>query len=196
MIFQDSMPFFPGFKEDITQQKKDEERIKYLKEFNELIINTMSKGLLVEDKEGKIIFTNPALQELTGYTNEELVNKNWNELISKEESPEIIEKIQNKEFTETDSFETKITDKSGYSIPVHVTLSNIEQNSKFDGSIVTFTDLRQLKQKEEELAGCRENLSTMELAKGIASAESTHDAKIKINRIVREIDKCIALLNK
>ena len=55
---------------------------------------------------------------------------------------------------------------------------------------------KELKQKEEELAGCREKMSTMELAKGIASAESTHDAKIKINRIVREIDKCIALLNK
>ena len=55
---------------------------------------------------------------------------------------------------------------------------------------------KELNQKEEELAGCREKLSTMELAKGIASAESTHDAKIKINRIVREIDKCIALLNK
>ncbi|HKL37559.1 MAG TPA: hypothetical protein VJ876_01605 [Bacteroidales bacterium] len=55
---------------------------------------------------------------------------------------------------------------------------------------------KELKLKEEELTGCREKLSTMELAKGIASAESTHDAKIKINRIVREIDKCIALLNK
>lgn len=55
---------------------------------------------------------------------------------------------------------------------------------------------KELKQKDEELAGCREKLSNMELAKGIASGESNHDAKIKINRIVREIDRCIALLNK
>jgi len=55
---------------------------------------------------------------------------------------------------------------------------------------------KELKQKEEELAGCQEKMSNMELAKGIASAESSHDAKIKINRIVREIDRCIALLNK
>jgi len=55
---------------------------------------------------------------------------------------------------------------------------------------------KELKQKEGELATCREKVSTMEVAKGIASAESTHDAKIKINRIVREIDNCIALLNK
>jgi len=55
---------------------------------------------------------------------------------------------------------------------------------------------KELKQKEAELAGCREKISNMELAKGIASSESTHDAKIKINRIVREIDRCITLLNK
>jgi site-specific DNA-adenine methylase len=29
-----------------------------------------------------------------------------------------------------------------------------------------------------------------------ASSEDSHDAKIKVNRIVREIDNCIALLNR
>jgi len=35
------------------------------------------------------------------------------------------------------------------------------------------------------------------LAKSIVASESNaHDARIKVNRIVREIDKCIALLNR
>jgi hypothetical protein len=37
----------------------------------------------------------------------------------------------------------------------------------------------------------------LKLAKAIALTDDTsHDAKIKVNRIVREIDKCIALLNR
>jgi hypothetical protein len=37
---------------------------------------------------------------------------------------------------------------------------------------------------------------TLKLAKAIlGSGENSHDAKIRVNRIVREIDKCIALLN-
>ncbi len=45
----------------------------------------------------------------------------------------------------------------------------------------------------EELERRYENLK---LAKAILSTGgSSHDAKIKVNRIVREIDKCIALLN-
>ncbi len=36
----------------------------------------------------------------------------------------------------------------------------------------------------------------LKLAKAILGSEgNSHDAKIKVNRIVREIDKCIALLN-
>lgn len=37
----------------------------------------------------------------------------------------------------------------------------------------------------------------MKFAKSLAGAnEDSHEAKIKINRLVREIDKCISLLNK
>lgn len=54
----------------------------------------------------------------------------------------------------------------------------------------------QIKQKDIELANLKEKYSRLELAKSIASSETTHDAKIKINRIVREIDNCISLLNK
>jgi len=38
---------------------------------------------------------------------------------------------------------------------------------------------------------------SLKLAKIIApSSTDSHDAKIKLNRIVREIDRCISLLNK
>lgn len=67
---------------------------------------------------------------------------------------------------------------------------------------------RDLTQKNEELANNlfltkKENEelklkhNNFELAKAITTASgNNHDAKIKVNRIVREIEKCIALLNK
>jgi len=40
-------------------------------------------------------------------------------------------------------------------------------------------------------------LEDLKFAKTLAGAnEDSHEAKIKINRLVREIDKCISLLNK
>lgn len=55
----------------------------------------------------------------------------------------------------------------------------------------------QLKNKESEIEFLTNKYNKLKLAKNlVASTEDSHDAKIKINRIVREIDKCIALLNR
>lgn len=54
--------------------------------------------------------------------------------------------------------------------------------------------LSQLKKENEELQNKQESTA---MADAIAGAlGNNHNAKIQVNRIVREIDKCIALLNK
>ena len=54
--------------------------------------------------------------------------------------------------------------------------------------------IRLLSLRNEELVKKQEDLK---FAKSLLSGdEDPHEAKLKINRIVREIDKCIALLNK
>lgn len=55
----------------------------------------------------------------------------------------------------------------------------------------------QMKQKETELEELKNKYTNLKIAKSIvAEDDNIHDARIKVNRIVREIDKCIALLNK
>ncbi len=55
----------------------------------------------------------------------------------------------------------------------------------------------QIKNKDAELDFLKNKYNKLKLAKSLlASTGDSHDAKIKINRIVREIDKCIALLNR
>ena len=56
---------------------------------------------------------------------------------------------------------------------------------------------KEIAKKDKELDKTTEKFETVKLAKAMkSSTEDSHDAKIKINRIVREIDKCIALLNR
>ena len=53
--------------------------------------------------------------------------------------------------------------------------------------------------KDNEFKDLYSRYENLKLAKHLVSGgdgEETHDAKLKVNRIVREIDKCIALLNK
>ncbi len=51
--------------------------------------------------------------------------------------------------------------------------------------------------KEKEIEDINKKYESLKLAKTIAaSSVDSHDAKIKLNRIVKEVDKCISLLNK
>jgi len=58
-------------------------------------------------------------------------------------------------------------------------------------------ELLQIKAQQEEIIKELEHkYDNLKLAKSLAKDENeTHDARIKVNRMVREIDKCIALLN-
>lgn len=59
-------------------------------------------------------------------------------------------------------------------------------------------DLQQvLQQKQSMIDVLEQKNQQLSLVKSImADSEDAHDARIRINRIVREIDKCIALLNR
>ena len=70
------------------------------------------------------------------------------------------------------------------------------------------TENEQLKKKSIELEeklkldynrlnDLEEKYNKLKISKAlIASSNDVHDAKLKVNRMVREIDKCIALLNR
>ncbi len=54
-----------------------------------------------------------------------------------------------------------------------------------------------LKEKDDELVKLKHKLETNDLAKSfVGSSKDRKEAKLKINKIVREIDNCIALLNR
>jgi hypothetical protein len=51
--------------------------------------------------------------------------------------------------------------------------------------------------KDNEIVELRNKYEQLRLAKLLVSgSEDVHSAKLKVNRIVREIDRCVALLNK
>ena len=50
---------------------------------------------------------------------------------------------------------------------------------------------------QEKVKDIEEKYNKLKISKAlIANSNDVHDAKLKVNRLVREIDKCIALLNR
>ncbi len=53
-----------------------------------------------------------------------------------------------------------------------------------------------IQEKEQELASYKEKIKMLKIAKTIqGSKENTRETKLKINALIREIDKCIIQLN-
>ena len=79
-------------------------------------------------------------------------------------------------------------------------LVNKYENKKqeYNSLLVENDELKnELEKNKIEFEQLKTKYKKLELTKAfLSSSEDTHDAKLKINGIVREIDKCIALLNR
>ncbi len=71
----------------------------------------------------------------------------------------------------------------------------LKENNQLSAELLKLKE--ELKNKEEENESLIKKYESLKMAKTIAAASGdAHDAKIKINRLVREIDKCISLLDR
>jgi putative cell wall-binding protein len=69
-----------------------------------------------------------------------------------------------------------------------------ENNQLSEAKLRFEEEVRMLNQEKDVL---EKKIEDLKLAKSLmATDENSHNARIRINRIVREIDNCIALMNK
>lgn len=72
-------------------------------------------------------------------------------------------------------------------------ISSLEQNKSLEGKIQELqSELENMKKEKQDL---NDKLKTTKVASAISGGEGSYEAKMRINQLVREIDKCIALLN-
>ncbi len=81
--------------------------------------------------------------------------------------------------------------KAELMIEKHQTIT--EKNKQLSGEIVQLNE--KLNQKNQQLTELENKIKVLKISKSVDS-ESTKDVKLKINEMVREIDNCIAQINK
>ena len=72
-------------------------------------------------------------------------------------------------------------------------ISSLEQNKSLESKIQDLqSELETLQRENKDL---NNKLKTTRVASAISEGNGSYEAKMRINQLVREIDKCIALLN-
>jgi len=116
------------------------------------LVETMNEGLLILDSEGRLTYVNQHLEEISGFTAEELVGRKIQEFLSPEASRYVYRRITGQDKNARRSFEITWKRKSGerkYSIISPQVLPGAKGDT--GGSFAIITDITAKKKAENEV---------------------------------------------
>ncbi len=137
-----------GSETDITQRKLTEAALQKSEQRYYAVMDGASDAILLADAHGNLIEVNRKAEELLGYTRDELVNLNINQIHPTEALQAVHQHFSRIILhNQGDSFETLVLCKDGTTIPVEITGSRIDLNGELIAQGI-FRDIRDRKATE------------------------------------------------
>jgi PAS domain S-box-containing protein len=133
------------------KRKKAEDEIRYLKEFNENIVQAMEEGVLIENKEGYITFINPKMEEMLGFPKKELSGKHLLTIFSPDYERKVIEERTGLIKGEKRRFEAVLLSGDKKEIQVIVSSTPLFEGGIWAGALHVFVDISEIKDTEDRL---------------------------------------------
>ncbi len=155
-----------------------EQKNRQLEEDNAIILESMGEGLLGVDKQGRITFVNPAGEKITGWTEADMVGKDFHALLMhtdpqeqrypREKNPVLLT-LQDHQVRHSDS--DIFWSRDGQVLPVEFTVTAINGTVDISSACVVFKDISERKAREQAL---NQALSTVKELKEKLQAENVY----------------------
>ena len=120
--------------------------LQQLKHRYELLLNSAGEGICGLDLEGRVTFVNPAVEQLTGWSVEELTGKTEQEFLAAQQPEGQASPAQ------ANSGERMFRRKDGGVFPAEFVRTRIEEDGRQTGSVLMFKDVTERRRAEEDLA--------------------------------------------
>lgn len=181
-LFQDNRKTgYRGIVSDISKQKKYEAQINREKAFLEHLVDSIPEAIVIIDLDGRISSINKEFTSMFGYTREEALGKNVDELITpdylKPESGDLEELVREKGRMIKNTLRH---DRAGNLINVSLTAANLSINDETVASLAIYRNITQ-ERKGQIIQEILYNIST--------AALNQIDIKDIYPTIVRELSK-------
>lgn len=189
--------FFPVFEDklykghiwkyqDITEIVKNKESLGKVEEKYRKIIENLKLGLIEVDLDEKITKVYPAFCEMTGYTEEELINRNARKLLGFVEEEKKIEEQNNlRKQGESGVYETMVRTKTGEVKWLIISGAPIyNEKNEIVGSLGIHVDISERKKLEEELILAKDIAVSSVKAKEVFMANMSHEIRTPMNVII------------
>ncbi|MEE9409579.1 MAG: PAS domain-containing protein, partial [Candidatus Heimdallarchaeota archaeon] len=166
----------------LSRKEVDESRINF-----RMIVEKMKEGVLLEDLEGNIAFMNPRTAELLGYSEDELIGKNWSFIVPEEHINQITVEAAKRPKGVSSTYEACALAKDGRHIPVIITATPIfNKSDEFKGVLSVFTDITKSKKAAEEVQESKERYQMLveKLEEGVVLEDANGNVSFMNPRIV------------
>jgi len=148
---------------DITEKKRDEEKIKQLNQRDERILNSAGEGIYGVNFDGNIVFINTPAAKMLGYDVQEMIGKNSHALFhhtKTDGSPYPVEECPlYRSLNEGDVLRGQdevFWTHDGKTFDVEYVATPLMDNGKVVGAVVVFKDITERKRAEEALRESRD----------------------------------------
>jgi PAS domain S-box-containing protein len=122
------------------------------------VLESLNEGVLISDDCQNIIFVNSNLEQMTGLPRGDILGPDIHRLYNKTEADFIVKKREQGLQAGKNRFEFVLPRKDGSRMPVIISARVVEDPDGRQFSIVTFTDISELKRAEQELREVNQKL--------------------------------------
>ena len=170
---------------DITSRKRSEKLLKSQEEKYRNIIANMNLGLVEVDTLERIQFTNHGFQEISGYTNQELLGRTASALFASEEVSATIDAMMEKRALGiSDMYELQVKNKHGEKRWWMISgAPNYNDDGELIGSIGIHLDITNQKRLAFELEFAKTKAEQASKAKEAFLANMSHEIRTPLNAI-------------
>ncbi len=141
-----------GIVQDVTENKKSEEKLCESEEKYRNIVETANEGIYLVNDEEKITYANKIIAELSGYAMEEIVGRPIWDFINEESKPFAKRILKKRRQGVNESYDVKLMRKDGSSIWAFISSKPFfNKDGKFTGYLGMLTDITERKKAEEKL---------------------------------------------
>ena len=130
--------------------REKEQGLTRLQAFHENIVQSISSGVFTADAGGAITSFNPAAQEVTGYSLDQVIGRSWRVLFNWH-SNESSDDRGGATLPATTRFEVECKSANGSRLVLGMTLSLLHEQGEGSGLVGVFKDLTQIRDLEEEM---------------------------------------------
>ena len=177
---------FVGTIGDLTERKNAEEALRRSEEHLRTVIENSSDVISIIDADGVIRSESPALERMSGFSRDELMNREVSTLVHPDDREHLLAVLSDVAAT-PDGMETveyRVSHKDGTWLTMESIAKNMLDNPVVKGVVVTSRDISERRRAQDSLMAAKEEAEYANRSKTEFLANMSHELRTPLNAVI------------